>query len=83
MKKINKIQEYIELYDLYKEMLTELQRNTFESYYFEDLTLQEIAEQKNISKNAVHDSLNKTEQILKDLKKKIGFLSYKRENERD
>ena len=81
MKKINKIQEYVELFDLYKNLLTDSQRETFEEYYFNDLTLQEIAENKNITKNAVHDSLKKTEQLLKEYEEKVGFLKYKKENE--
>ena len=80
MNKVQKINEYIELYDLYKNVLTESQREVFEAYYFEDLTLQEIAEDRDVSKNAVHDSLKKTEQTLVDLEKKIGFLKYKNES---
>ena len=80
MKKINKIQEFVELYDLYRNMLTESQQEAFEAYYFEDLTLQEIADRKNISKNAIHDSISKTESTLRDLEDKIGFLKYVKEN---
>jgi RNA polymerase sigma factor (sigma-70 family) len=79
MKKIEKINEYVELFDLYKNLLTESQRETFEMYYFEDYTLQEIAEQKGISKNAVHDSIKKTENALLDYENKIQFLKYKNE----
>ena len=82
MKKINKIQEYVELYDLYKGLLTDSQREAFEAYYFEDLTLQEIAERKNVSKNAIHDSISKTESTLKELEDKVGFLSYKQNVEK-
>ena len=77
MNKVEKINEYVELYDLYKKMLTDSQSEIFEKYYFEDLTLQEIADEKEISKNGVHDSLKKTEKILINLEEKIGFLNYK------
>ena len=46
-----------ELYDYYKKLLTEKQQNYFEDYYFENLTMDEIAENNNISKNAVSKTL--------------------------
>lgn len=55
----NKIQLNI-LYDMYGELLTDSQREIFESYYGDDLSLQEIADNRGISRNAVHDSLKKT-----------------------
>ena len=45
----------IELYDLYQRLLTEKQQMYFESYYFLDLSLSEIAENYNISRNGVYD----------------------------
>ncbi len=48
---------YNELYDYYKELLTEKQREYYESYYFEDYSLQEIAQNQNVSRNAVHNQL--------------------------
>lgn len=45
------------LYDYYGELLTEKQRLYFEDYYFNNLSLQEIAENNQISRNAVHKSL--------------------------
>lgn len=54
-----------ELYDYYGELLTEKQQEYFEDYYFNNLTLAEIAENNNISRNAIHkqikDALNKLE----------------------
>ena len=62
----------IDLYDLYGELLTDKQKDYFEYYYFDNLTLQEIAENNDISRNAVHkqlkeaeDKLNHFENILK------------------
>ena len=62
----------IDLYDLYGELLTDKQQAYFEDYYFDNLTLQEIAENNDISRNAVHkqlkeaeDKLNHFENILK------------------
>ena len=57
----------IELYDLYQRLLTEKQQMYFESYYFLDLSLSEIA--KKFSKISSLD-LNKDqiEEILSILK---------------
>lgn len=76
MKKINQITKFAELYDLYKNVLTLKQQIHFEMYYFEDMTFEEIAQEHNISKNAVYDSIKKVEGSLIDLEKKIGFKGY-------
>ena len=65
--------EYIiSLYDYYGKLLTSKQQEYFEDYYFENLTMDEISENDNISKNAVSkqliiikDKLNYYEDILK------------------
>lgn len=49
---------YSTLYDYYGGLLTDNQREMFEDYYFENLTLQEIADNNEISKNAVHKTIN-------------------------
>ena len=54
------------LYDYYGELLTDKQKLYFEDYYFDNLSLQEIALNNNISRNAVHNS-------LKDI---VGKLNY-------
>jgi len=45
--------ELISLYDIYGKLLTEKQRSYFEDYYYMDLSLAEIAENYNISRNTV------------------------------
>ena len=45
------------LYDLYKELLTDRQRQYFVDYYQNNLTLSEIGENNNVSRNAVHKQL--------------------------
>lgn len=46
------------LYDYYGDLLTDKQQEFFEDYYFSNLTLQEIADNNDISRNAVHKTLN-------------------------
>ena len=66
----------IDLYDLYGELLTDKQQSYFEDYYFDNLTLQEIAENSDVSRNAIHkqikeaeDKLNHFENVLNIYKK--------------
>ena len=70
----------IELYDIYSNLLTDKQRSYFEDYYYSDLSISEIAESYNISRNGVHDqlkrvihSLNEYEECLK-LKEKMDSI---------
>lgn len=53
-----------QLFDLYGQLLTEKQRSYFMLYYFEDYSLQEIAEVFEVSRNAVFDHLKKAEEHL-------------------
>lgn len=52
------------LYDFYGELFNEKQRLYFENYYLENLSLGEISENLNISRNAVHKSLQSIEEKL-------------------
>ena len=52
------------LYDYYGELLTSKQQLYFEDYYFNNLSLQEIAENYSISRNAVYNSLKEIEKKL-------------------
>jgi len=52
------------LYDYYKGLLTEKQREYFEDYYFDNLTLSEIGENNSISRNAVSSQLLKIKEKL-------------------
>lgn len=51
-------------YDYYGELLTKKQQVYFEDYYFNNLSLQEIAENYSISRNAVYNSLKEIEKKL-------------------
>ena len=52
------------LYDYYGELLTEKQRNYFEEYYFNNLSLLEISENYQVSRNAIHKQLKEVEEKL-------------------
>ena len=51
-------------------MLTDRQRDVMELYYWEDLSLGEIAESNNITRQAVRDSIKRGEMTLAEFEKK-------------
>lgn len=59
------------LYDLYGELLNDKQKQYFEEYYFNNLSLGEISENLNISRNAVHKSLQSIEEKLQFYEEKL------------
>ena len=79
---LEKAFEIIELYDLYQALLTDKQKEYFESYYFDNFSITEISENKEVSRNAVHDQLKKTVIKLNDFEKKLELkvLSKERNN---
>ena len=58
MDDLEKIVRINNLYDLYKDLLTEKQRTYIEEYYFDNMSLAEISENHNISRNGVYSQLN-------------------------
>lgn len=61
------------LYDFYAPLLTEKQRQVAEEYYFHNLSLGEIAEEEKISRQAVHDLLHRTEELLLKYEERLGL----------
>ena len=53
------------LFDYYEKLLDEKDRECFKAYYFDNLSLWEISELFDTSRNAVHKRLKKTEEKLK------------------
>jgi len=62
------------LLDFYGAMLTDRQRTAIEMHYGEDLSLSEIADALNITRQAVHDSLKRGEKTLYNYEDKLGLL---------
>ena len=64
--------DYInELMPFYLSLLTERQQEILKLYFYEDLSLTEIAENLNISRNGVYDTLIKAEKSLKEYEDKL------------
>ena len=61
------------LFDFYGETLTEKQRELFDLYYNEDLSLSEIAEHAGITRQGVRDGIKRGEQILQEMEDKLQF----------
>lgn len=63
----------IGLYEIYKNLLTDKQRDYFENYYYEDLSLSEIAENFEVSKTIVSKTLKQVESKLTELEGTLGL----------
>ena len=62
------------LLDFYGEILTQRQREFFDLYYNEDLSLAEIAENYDISRQGVLDAIVRAEAAMNELEDKTGLL---------
>lgn len=68
---------YSELYDLYKNLLTDKQREYFEEYYFNNLSLSEISSDFDISRNAVSKQLAVIREKLDEYELKLKLYEKK------
>ena len=71
----DKTLEMTMLFDFFGDLLTEKQREYFDLYYNDDLSLAEIAEQTDISRQGVRDVIFRAENILREYEKKTGIVS--------
>ena len=81
MELFDKTNELINLFDIYQMLLTEKQRAYFNMYYELDYSLQEVAENFNISRNAVFDQLKKVEEILFNYEKTLNLYEKKQKRQ--
>lgn len=74
-----KIEEirYSELYEIYKDLLTPTKAQIAELYFLFDLSLSEIAEIKNCTRQSVLDAIKTVKTELETFESKVGFKSYK------
>ena len=78
---IKKVADIAMLYDFYGELLTEHQKRVFELFYDEDLSLAEIGAEFGISRQAVHDLLQRCEGILNHYEEILGWVKRYREEQ--
>ncbi|MCR8848615.1 putative DNA-binding protein [Rossellomorea sp. SC111] len=69
------------LYDFYQSLLTPKQRSYMSLYYLDDFSLGEIAEEYNISRQAVYDNIKRTEAMIEEYEEKL--LLFKKFQERN
>jgi len=62
------------LYDFYGELLTDRQKEFFDLYYNEDLSLSEIAENAEISRQGVRDVIVRAEAVMQEIEDKTGLI---------
>ena len=66
------------LYDYYGDLLSADNRRYFEDYYFDNLSLAEIAQNDNVSRNNVHKHLKSCEEKLLFYEEKLGLYKKKK-----
>ncbi|MFC7372144.1 putative DNA-binding protein [Fictibacillus iocasae] len=69
------------LFDFYQSLLTPKQKNYMFLYYLDDFSLGEIAEQYEVSRQAVYDNIKRTEAMLEEYEEKLGLFSKSQERE--
>jgi len=62
------------LFDFFGDLLTEKQREYFDLYHNEDLSLSEIAEKAGISRQGVYDIITRAEKALVEIESKTGVV---------
>lgn len=62
------------LYNFYHSLLTKKQSRYMDLYYVEDFSLSEIAEQLDVSRQAVLDNLHRSVNLLESYEKELGLI---------
>ena len=78
---LEKLVEIGLLFEQYKMLLTDKQREIVSLYYNEDYSLGEISENLNVSRQGIYDTLKRSEKILKDYEDKLGLVKKSKERE--
>ncbi len=81
MDKIEEKYHISELLDQYGKLLTERQRDFIDLYYNEDLSFGEIAENEEISRQAVHDAIQHGKKALERFEDHLGLVNKHKINE--
>ena len=74
--------KYSYLFDYYGELFTDKQKEYFTDYYFNNLTLQEIADNNGVSRNAVHKNIKDILGKLDYYEEKLNLYSNKKKIEK-
>ncbi|WP_343363800.1 putative DNA-binding protein [Listeria seeligeri] len=70
------------LFDFYQELLTTKQKTYVSFYYLDDYSLGEIAEEFEVSRQAIYDNIKRTEESLEKYEEKLGMLKKYQQREK-
>ena len=71
---MDKILEQTLLYDFYGELLTDHQKRIYEVVVLNDYSFSEVAEEKGISRQGVHDLIKRCNKILQEYESKLHLV---------
>ena len=71
------------LFDFYGDLLTERQKEFYDLYYNEDLSLAEIAENYGISRQGVRDVIVRAEAAMEDIEEKTHIIRRFNQNRKE
>lgn len=77
--KVTHLNHLNNLYDIYGQLLTNKQKQIFGMYYQDDLSLGEIADEVETSRQAVFDNLKRVEKILLGYEEKLNLYIKRKE----
>ncbi len=72
---IEKKMEIGNLYAFYGQLLTDNQKKMIELYIYEDLSLGEISENLHISRQAIYDSIKRSQKTLQNYEEKLSLIN--------
>ena len=71
---MEKFVEQTLLYDFYGELLTEHQRSVYEDVVLNDYSCTEVAQERGISRQGVHDLIRRCDRILEDYEEMLHLV---------
>ena len=74
MEEVNELLELAMLYDFYGELLKEHNKQIFEDYILNDLSLSEIADAEGITRQGVHDVVKRCSKQLRGYEEKLHLV---------
>lgn len=69
------------LFDFYGLLLTDRQQDVFQMYFHEDLSLGEIGNELEVSRQAIYDILKRVAFILEEFENKLGLVKKHQERQ--
>ncbi|MBN0970498.1 sigma factor-like helix-turn-helix DNA-binding protein [Mycoplasma phocoeninasale] len=72
MENISERTKVVELFEKYKDLLTNSQKQALYLHYFEDLSFSEIAQELAMTRSGAYDAVNKAKQKLFSIDSKIA-----------